>query len=219
MGCCHSYPFPSFWPPQSTSFAAVPLNEESPEWRGVCDSLCQSMRDAEVVGITRVQNRHLWEQHRHVELHTGSLGFEATPNRMWCSTHLTPPLEVVSSVDGLRPWTAVRGSSVYLQCAVQASSLPCARAPVLLCLCLFPQTRGRSGRGEDFAEKAIDFHRRAYVKPGSDGVRQLVLCRVVPHSDHKPCRPKPGCDRSGEVVRVTQLSHVYPEFIVSYTCD
>ena len=86
-------------------------------------------------------------------------------------------------------------------------------------LCLFPQTRGRSGRGEDFAEKAIDFHRRAYVKPGSDGVRQLVLCRVVPDSDHKPCRPKPGCDRSGEVVRVTQLSHVYPEFIVSYTCD
>lgn len=133
---CHSYPFPSFWPPQSTSFAAVPLDEESPEWRGVFDSLCQSMRDAEVVGITRVQNRHLWEQHRHVELHTGSLGFEATPNRMWCSTHLTPPLEVVSSVDGLRPWTAVRGSSVYLQCAIQAPHQFHVPAHLSFCVCV-----------------------------------------------------------------------------------
>lgn len=82
------------------------------------------------------------------------------------------------------------------------------------------QVSGSFGFGEYFVENASDFHRRAYAKPGADGVHQLIRCYVSPHSDHKFWEGHRAefrdFRRSGKVVHVSRLRYVYPEFIVSY---
>ena len=104
-----------------------------------------------------------------------------------------------------------------------------------LSMCGLPGV-GRYGRGVDFAEHAIDFHRRAYASgilpspasadgtaPNDSGdwgeaatVWQLVLCRVLCGPDDKPVHVNAE-RRSGVVVHVTSCEQVYPAFVVSYT--
>ena len=89
------YPFPLHWEPQRVNFVGV---GESTDGSKAAKLLTATMPGATVLQVTRVQNRHLWEQYRHRELQSDTLW---TMRWMWLGTFKTPPSEVVSGVDGL----------------------------------------------------------------------------------------------------------------------
>ena len=89
------YPFPLHWEPQRVNFVGV---DESSHGSKAAKLLTATMPGATVLRVARVQNRHLWEQYRHRELHSDTLW---TMRWMWLGTFKTPPSEVVSGVDGL----------------------------------------------------------------------------------------------------------------------
>ena len=76
---------------------------------------------------------------------------------------------------------------------------------------------GTQGRGVDFADRAATFHRRAYRPPG-DEESQLVLCHVRqnPRDKYLPSSLVKSRDPRS-VLHVTDLAHVYPAYIVSYS--